>query len=271
MDDTTPDLTQGTPEPATDETTVVPGAAEPEAEPAQPDPDAPGEETPEPPPKPSGVDKRISRLVYEREEAKRQAAYWQGLAQGSKGGAPQGAPQATDGPPRQEQFETYDAYLGAFAEYKIETKLAQERQRLTAEMEARELRGSFESRAAEARQKHPDFDDVVMSEDLEISPHMRDAIMNSEDGAEVAYWLGKNPEQASRIARLNPYHQMLELGRVSARLAAPPPPPAPKPQASAAPAPITPVRAKAVAVEGLRDDVSVEEWMRRRAKELHKR
>lgn len=248
--------------------TVVPGTAEPEAEPAQPDPDAPGE-TPEPDPKPSGVDKRISKLVWEREEARRREAYWQGIAEG-KGGAPQGAkPEATDGPPKQEQFETYDEYLRALTRHEIRTEMAQERQKLTGEMESRELHGGFEKRVEAVREKHTDFDEVAYSNDHQVSPTMRDAIFNTPDGAEIAYWLGKNPEESNRIARLSPNHQILELGRISNRLAAPPPAPPPRP-ASAAPAPITPVKAGGKAVEGLREDLPIGEWMKRRDKEIRR-
>lgn len=268
MDDTTlpENDIQGT-EPAIDET-VVPGTTEPEAEPAQPDTDALGE-TPDPP-KPSGVEKRFSELVWKAREAERKAAYFQGLAEAGGRGAPEGAePKAKDGPPKQEQFETYDEYLRALTRHEIGVEMAQERHRLTAEMEHREARGGFEQRAEAFRQKHADFDQVAFNEDLEISGAMRDAILNSQDGAELAYHLGKNPEEASRIARLNPYHQMLELGRISARIAAPPPAP-PRP-ASAAPAPITPVKAVGKAVEGLREDLPIGEWMARRAKELRGR
>ena len=275
MEDMTPDLIQGT-EPEVE--TVAPGAAEPEADPAETDPDAPPAEgeTPEPePPKPSGIEKRISELTYQRREAERreaeasrQAAYYRGIVEG-KGGA-QAAPPATDGPPKQESFDTYDEYLRALTRHEIRTEMAQERQKLTAEMEGRELRGTFESRVQAFREKHEDFDQVAFSDDHQVSPTMRDAILNSQEGAEIAYWLGKNPEESNRIARLSANHQIMELGRISARLAAPPPAPPPRP-ASAAPAPITPVRAKAVAVEGLRDDVSIGEWMNRRAKQLGKR
>lgn len=285
MDEQTlPAETQGS-EPATDETTVTPGVTEPEAKPAPPaeagaDPDAPGDETPELDSKPpSGIDKRISRLVWEREEAKRRAdeatrraAYFEGLAQGGRG-APQGAPEAKDdSPPKQEQFESYDQYLRALTRHEIKVEMAQERQKLTEEMEARELRGNFQSRAQAMREEHPDFDEVVFNENLSISVPMRDAFMNLPDGAKLAYHLGQHPEEAARISRLSPNHQMLELGRVSARIAAPPPaPPAPKPMVSAAPAPITPVKAAAKAVEGLREDLPIGTWMERRAKELGRR
>lgn len=276
MDDvTTPDPIQGT-EPATDETTVAPGAAEPEADPATPpakagaEPDAPGDETPEPDPKPSGFEKRISKLTWQAREAERQAAYWRGIAEG-KGAPPQGAqPEAKDGPPKQEQFETYDEYLRALTRHEISTTMAQERQKLTRELEGRELQGGFEKRVEAFREKHADFDEVAFSDDHQVSPTMRDAIVNTQDGAEIAYWLGKNPEESNRIARLSPNHQILELGRISARLAAPPPAPPPRP-ASAAPAPITPVKAGGKAVEGLRDDLPIEEWMKRRNQEIRKR
>jgi hypothetical protein len=278
MDASTPELIQGT-EPATDVTDVTdvtPGVTEPEAEPVETDPDAPGDETPEPEPKPSGIDKRISRLVWEREqanrraeEATRRAAYYEGLAQGGRGAPPQGAqPEAKDGPPKQEQFESYDEYLRALTRHEIRTEMAQERQKLTQDLEAREIRGTFESRAQAVREKHSDFDEVVFNENLSVSVPMRDAFMNLPDGAELAYHLGQHPEEAARISRLSPNHQMLELGRISYQLATPPPPPAPKPQVSAAPAPITPVKAAAKATEALRDDLSVAEWMRRRGKDL---
>jgi hypothetical protein len=273
MDDNTlpENDTQGT-EPATDETTVVPGAAEPEAEPAQPDPDAtdPGEEPEPKPPKPSGVEKRFSELTWKAHEAERKAAYWQGIAEGKGGPTPGAQPAATEGPPKQEQFETYDEYLRALTRHEIRTEMAQERQKLTRELEGRELQGGFEKRVAEARGKHTDFDDVAFSNDHEVSPTMRDAIHNTPDGPEIAYWLGQNHEESNRIARLSPNHQILELGRISQRLAAPPPAPPPRP-ASAAPAPITPVKAGSKAVEGLREDLPIGEWMKRRDKELRSR
>jgi hypothetical protein len=258
--------------------TVVPGTTEPEAEPAQPDPDAPGDETPEPEPhKPSGVEKRISELTWKAREAerreadaRREAAYFRGIAEG-KGAPPQGAqPTATEGPPKQEQFETYDEYLRALTRHEIRTEMAQERQKLTGELEARELQGGFEKRVEAFRATHADFDEVAFSDDHQVSPTMRDAIVNTQDGAEIAYWLGKNPGESNRIARLSPNHQILELGRISARLTAPPPAPPPRP-ASTAPAPITPVKAGGKAVEGLRDDLSPEEWQRRRNKEARNR
>ena len=253
---------------------VATGATELEAEPATNDePDAPGDETPEPEPKPSGFEKRISKLTYQAREAERQAAYWRGQAEAKGGGAPQqGAaqPEATDGPPKQESFETYDEYLRALTRHEIRTEMAQERQKLTRDLEGRELQGGFEKRVEAVRAKHEDFDEVAFANDHQVSPTMRDAIMNTQDGAEIAYWLGQHHDESNRIARLSPNHQILELGRISARLAAPPPAPPPR-LASTAPAPITPVKAGGKAVEGLRDDLPIGEWMRRREEEVRRR
>ena len=280
MDEQTlPEETQGT-EPVTpadptrgdDGRFVATGATEPEAEPATNDePDAPGDETPEPQSKPSGVDRRISKLVYQAREAERREAYWRGIAEAKSGQGPQqGAPPAaTEGPPKQESFDTYDEYLRALTRHEIRTEMAQERQKLTRDLEGRELQGGFERRVEAVRAKHEDFDEVAFGNDHQVSPTMRDAILNTQDGAEIAYWLGQNHEESNRIARLSPNHQILELGRISARLAAPPPAP-PRP-ASTAPTPITPVKAGGKAVEGLRDDLPIGEWMRRREEQIRRR
>jgi hypothetical protein len=250
--------------------TVVPGTTELEAEPAQLDPDATATgETPEPkPPKPSGIEKRISELTWKAREAERRAAYFEGLAQGKGGTPPQGASEAKDGPPKQEQFETYDEYLRALTRHEIRTEMAQERQKLTGELEARELQGGFEKRVEAVRAKHADFNEVAFANDHEVSPIMRDAILNTPNGAEIAYWLGQNHDESNRIARLSPNHQIFELGRISDRLSARQSAP-PRP-ASAAPAPITPVKAGGKAVEGLREDLPIGEWMKRREKEIRR-
>lgn len=68
-----------------------------------------------------------------------------------------------------------------------------------------------------------------------LSNETAEFIAASEKGAEVAYFLTQNPNEASRLAGLHPYHQGIELARIESRLtaapqvrkttAAPPPPP----------------------------------------------
>jgi hypothetical protein len=77
-----------------------------------------------------------------------------------------------------------------------------------------------------------DFDEVV-TDDLPISDFGIEFVGTSEHGPQVAYYLGKNRQEARRIASLSPAQQGAALARIEARISskpakrvtqAPPPP-----------------------------------------------
>ena len=104
---------------------------------------------------------------------------------------------------------------------------------------AQELaREAYQARVEAAAVKYPDFHSVAGNPNLAITPAMAEAIMDSDYGPEVAYHLGKNPNEATRISNLNPVSQARELGRIEALVSQPKQ--APKP----APAPVNPVGAR---------------------------
>lgn len=77
----------------------------------------------------------------------------------------------------------------------------------------------------EARARLPDFDQIV-TDRTPIHQRAAPFIVESEKGAEIAYWLGKNPETARDLYSkfdTNPAQALIELGRIEARLSAPPP------------------------------------------------
>ena len=57
---------------------------------------------------------------------------------------------------------------------------------------------------------------------------MREAIGESELGDDVAYWLGKNPAEAARIAQLSERQMVRELTKLEGKLTAPKPTPIPR-------------------------------------------
>jgi len=76
------------------------------------------------------------------------------------------------------------------------------------------------------------------------------AMVHSENGPEIAYWLGQHPEEAARIAALSaaPLRVAFEIGKVGQIIAAAPlepqplpAAPAPTPAAEPLPPPITPL------------------------------
>lgn len=198
--------------------------------------------------KQSDLDKRIAKLTYEREEAKRQAAYWQGkseagMAQPADHGV-QDRSQVFGVEPKQEDFETYDDYIRAIAKHEIAPMLQNERQKYHMEQEQNNIDSAFQGRLIKAREKYTDFDAIAGKEDLDISQQMGEAVMRMQDGADILHYLGSAPEQATRISRMSPYDQMLEIGKISARLAFP------GFLASSPPNPISPIKGPSISSSG---------------------
>ena len=172
------------------------------------------------------VGKRLAReqRKWEREQQQR-------LSQQQ---APQTAPAAGDLHPG--DFASYEAYADALAEQKAEQLLARREQ---ARQQA-EIAGAYYEREESARDKYDDFDQVAYNENLPVTEVMAQSIQASDVGPDVLYWLGTNPKEAARIARLNPILQAKEIGKIEASLAADPP----ARKSSTAPAPIAPVTAR---------------------------
>lgn len=102
---------------------------------------------------------------------------------------------------------------------------------------------AYQARAEVAATKYPDYHTVVGNPALPITPAMAEAIMDSDYGPEVAYHLGKNPNEAARIANLNPVSQARELGRLEALVSQP------RQVKQPAAAPVNPVGARAAATQ----------------------
>ena len=129
-----------------------------------------------------------------------------------------------------DQFETPEAYAHALAQRELETRSARE--------EAQRILDSHFEREDTARDKYDDYDLVVQNPSLPITQVMANVMYASEIGPEIAYHLGSNPVEAARIAKLSPFLQAKEIGRVESKLLESPP----ARKTSSAPAPITPVR-----------------------------
>lgn len=135
-----------------------------------------------------------------------------------------------------DQFESTEAYADALAYQKAEQLIAQ---REAAKQQSQVLE-SYHEREEEARSKYEDFEQVAYNPKLSITNVMAETIQSSDIGPELAYYLGSNPKDADRIARLSPLGQAKEIGKIEAKLAAEPP----MKRTTSAPAPISPVNAR---------------------------
>lgn len=143
--------------------------------------------------------------------------------------------------PRADQFTDAQAFQQAVREHsdqyiaerdKTQQAAAQRQQQVVAQQN---LMQHIEARTAEAEAKFPDYREVVNNPALpklaEVNPILFATVLTHPRMAELTYFLGKNPQEAHRIAYLPPAMANVELGMIAAKL------PTATKQASQAPAP----------------------------------
>lgn len=138
--------------------------------------------------------------------------------------------------PPADQFESVEAYAQALAE-KRAAELVQQRE---VQQQQAQVLESHRDREESAREKYDDYEDVVYNPKLAITPIMAQTIQASDMGPDVAYYLGTNPKEAERIARLPAIAQAKEIGKLEAKIASAPP----VKKTTSAPTPISPVSAR---------------------------
>ena len=171
----------------------------------------------------AAIGKRLAReqRKWEREQAQRRVE------------TPAAAPVAI---PPVDQFESPEAYAEALAEQKAHELISKREQ---AKAQAMVLE-SYHDKEEQARDKYDDFEQVAYNPNLRITDVMAQTIQSSDVGPDVAYYLGANPKEADRIARLSPFMQAKEIGVIEAKLVNNPP----VKKTTSAPAPISPVTAR---------------------------
>jgi len=235
-------------------------------------------------PKPAkGVQKRLDELTRQREDEKRRAEAAEARldralaaleAASGKAAQPKAATGQDDPEPvRPSKTDTTDpnAYEQAIMDYAeqkaswiarqevraAQAKAEEQSQAQAVEQAQQAAREAYAGRIEKLKAKHADFEEVAESPDIQISIPMAAAILHSDNGPELQYYLGKNPQEAERIRQLSPPLQLLELGKIEAKLIAPPPP---KPAVSAAPAPIKPLSGASPSATKAPEDMSMEEY-----------
>ena len=240
-----------------------PKEAKPEvAEAATTEPEKEGEETTGKDPE-KNVTRRFERRI---DRAHRRAAEAQARAELLEKQIAelkaQSAPKVSSTAPRMEDFTDVQEYAKAYANFEKENALKDyERKQRETQFQTRQAKmtSDWEARATKAVSKYEDFEEIVG--ELKPTTPWAVAIMRSENGEDVAYHLGKHPQEARKILALEPEDQFLEIGRLSAKLAAAP---TEKPKTpSKAPAPITPVAAgNSAPADEYKDGMSPQDYLK---------
>lgn len=241
-------------------------AGETEAEGETEDEESEDEEEPKPKRKrPGKAARQIQRL---ERLAERQSAQIEALMR-TRSGDTSPSPQKADQQqaPRQEDFQDYTEYLDARARFVAEQHarqiLDEERSKFTKTQADRARQAQVETyagRVAAAREKYEDFDEVAFDESVQITEAMTQAIMGSEVGPDVAYYLGSHPDEAAKIANSDPYSQVRAIGVLEAKLSTP------KPRnPTSAPEPIKPIGGRGANPKKIDPDkLPIDEWLKKR-------
>jgi hypothetical protein len=219
---------------------------------------APVVETPVKPKK--TAQERIDEITRARREAEREAAYWRKAAiekDTPKPAAPESPVVAGPQRPKIEQFDTQEQYEDALFTWRDNVREIQTAQ-AKREKEHVEALDAFNTRAAKLREEHEDFDEVI--ESPVFSPSMRVAILQSENGPDLAYYLGLevNRELASKIRNLSVERQLYEMGKLETNLLFS----KQTKKVTNAPAPIRPVGMSGAGGDIDPSKMSTDEWMR---------
>ena len=267
----------------TQEPTPAPAPAKaPPEEPDEED-DENGGEDPEPDERPKrkgGFQRKIEALERERDQerwyAQKRIEDLQAQLAGQR--KPAGETRQPDAPkerPTLEQFQDYDEYVEALADWKTEQKIEQRERELArqarewhAQEQQRQLMSGWQQRIGEFRSTAGDFDDVLAAvEHIEIPPEIQRALIEYDNGPQLAYALAKEPKELARIARIeSPRAALRELGKFEARMSAQAAPA--RPPVSRAPEPIRPVGGGAATSSKPVDQMSYQEYKAYREREI---
>lgn len=235
-------------------------------------PDPVVDDDPAPPPEvkaedpiPKGVQKRIDRAVRQKYEAEARTKMLEERLAALETRQQPVQRQSDDSEPTIDKFDNFDQYVAAKAEYiakkQIESTLTEREKRQKADYEAAERTKTVESwnkRIAAATVEIPDFDEVLASSDVPMTSSMQQAIMESDIGPKLAYYLANNPDEATTIAGMSPIGAIRALGRLEERLTSQ----KPVVKTTSAPAPISPVTGRASVKKdpGKMTDAEYEKW-----------
>lgn len=175
--------------------------------------------------KPKGVQKRINKVVKEREDAKRKNEALEREIAELKG--KKETETESKEPPKESDFETYDKYLDAVDAH--EKQVADSSTDKSADKEAPVDSKSNDDdgltpdqmtalavihETLDAADKPEDFDKVTKHKDLKITGEMLEAIAECEDPVKVLYHLGKDQKLSAEIAAGSAAQQARSIAKI---------------------------------------------------------
>lgn len=229
--------------------------------------------------KSNSFQKRINKLTSEKYELRQRLEELERKLSDQPKAEPKSIQSEVTDPPDPNEFDTDRDYQMAHAKYVADMAAkaalstvenqAKERQQADAESERvktlKEKKQRFDENVESKRSNFQDFEEVAYSHQF-MDQRLAEMIFDSDKGPELAYHLGTHLDEAERIYRLSDIERVRELTKLEYSL-----PPVGGKRVSDAPDPIVPLDNLSEGVEKSPDDMSTDEWLEWRHRQLRKK
>lgn len=220
--------------------------------------------------KKSGADKRIEKLLKRetaaRQEAEQLRARLEALEARSQPQSPVETVEEEFTPskpePSPEDFNTNAEYVRALVRY--EKELEHEKHAVVEQKQAvvqaqQEAQARIDAAVKRGAEKYEDWQEVITATKTQPTVEIVQYLLEKDVPAEdLMYYFSKNTDEYEAICRLKGLAVSRAMAKVESKITAL------DKQTSKSAAPIKPVSAKSAPSTGLRDDISTDEWLKRR-------
>jgi hypothetical protein len=125
-------------------------------------------------------------------------------------------PDAKDFYDEKGQFKAFE-YAEKLAEYSATKAVEDDRKRQSDERTKAEqnlIVKAFEARLEKAREKYPDFKEVVGKADVNVPPYIQQYMVESDFGGDLGYYFAKNPDAFEALTKLSPIKAIAAIGKL---------------------------------------------------------
>jgi hypothetical protein len=123
--------------------------------------------------------------------------------------------------PKRENFANEAAFVDAMIQFHVDKRLAEkaqeDRENQVKRQQAERLE-TAKTRILHAIEVQPDFEEVVMANDAQLSPEIGTYLEESEMVAELTYYFAKNPDVLASLEKLSPHSKLVKIGKIESTL-----------------------------------------------------
>lgn len=152
------------------------------------------------------------------------------------------APVEVQAAPKLEDFEDYTTYIEALTTHKARELIRGEFESREKQHQTNSVVETYKQRLVETQSRIPDLLEAIQAVPQDIpapDEGVREYVMESAVGPEIAYYLATNTKVLRNLASLTPMKQAIEIGKIEAQILGKAQVKAPEKKTTKAPAPVT--------------------------------